>query len=163
MVSHRITLRGTGGSTQTIRGHELDVSEAAVTSIIVQLETQPADIVTSPTLRQRVTGMQLGGVGCSGLSLEFPPGMVPSNQSMQAGGNGDHGLHNRINIDFDTNSRTHVMRDVMYLSNVQIPSTYEIKVYYADAPDTLVSDATLAAIRSIQLNMRCNVRNLLIN
>lgn len=163
MVSHRITLRGDGGAVQTIRGHTLDVAEAAVTSIIVQLETLPADIVTAPGLKMRSSNTALGSIGCSGLSLEFPPGMVPSNQSMQAGSNGDHGLHNRINIDFDTSSRTHVMRDVMYLSDVQIPSTYEIKVYYADSPDTLVSAETLAAIRSIQLNMRLNVRNLLIN
>lgn len=163
MVSHRITLRGSGGSIQTVRGHTLDVSEAAVTSIIVQLEDLPAEIVTAPDLHERGSKAPLAPQGCTGLSLEFPHGMVPSNQSMQAGANNDHTVHNRINIDFDTNSRTHVMRDVMYLSNVQIPSLYEVKVYYADTPDTLVSAETMASIRSIQLNLRCNVRNLLIN
>ena len=163
MVHHRITIRGDQGNTQSIRGHRLEVDDAVITSVIIQLENKPEDIIVGPGITQRVTNNPLSEVGCTGLSIEFPESTIPNNQSMQAGNHAEHTTHNRLNVDFALGQRTHVMRDLLYLNDIVIPSIYDIKIYYADAPHTLVTQETLNSIRSIQINMRANVRNLIIN
>ena len=127
MVSHRIVLKGSNGNTQTIQGSGmLDCSIAVCTSIVVQMTQLPTTIVNPAGLTTRVSGVALPVTGIYGFWLELED-VIPDKATFQAGGEGEHGVSNRIHVSLNQDSKTTFTQPDLVLSDVQFLPRYTAK------------------------------------
>jgi hypothetical protein len=163
MVSHRIVLKGSNGNTQTVQGAgRLDCSVAVCTSIVTQLKKLPSTIVNPAGLTTKVSGVALPATGLYGFWVELED-VIPDKATFQAGGEGEHGIANRIHVSLNQDSKTTFTQPDIVTQNMQFLPKYTVKFFYEDSPNTLLNADAMAGIHSVVLNFDCIVNNLIIS
>jgi hypothetical protein len=152
MVSHRVVLRGSSGAEQTVRStHRLECSEALLTSVIVQ----PLNQV------RPVSGTAIGQ-GLFGVSLDFGD-VIPYTAMYSAGTERQSGVRNRIEIDFNTDSRSAFYHPDLLFTGIVFDHEYPVRFMYPEIPGTPLTSQAMSGIESIILNFECNVSNLFLS
>ena len=163
MVSHRIVLRGSSGSTQTVQAaQQLDCSEALLTSIIVQLSADAStlDVPVGATRTESGTAVPQG---LYGVSLAFEDSVIPHNAMYHAGAEREYSLRDRIDVDFSTDSKSSFHRPGLLFKNITFKPKYTVRFMYPEMPHVELTEAAMGGIGSIVLNFECNVRNIVMS
>lgn len=164
MVTHTVVL--TGGSadkkTQTIRGlMELKCRYATLTQVIVQLTEAANQVPIKAGMVRPVSKTAIPAQGLYGLSLRFPPGVIPSYATSEAGSEGEAHSNHRIPIYIDQQNQTTIYKPNALFRDVTFSSHYDVEMFYLDCDHEQLSAETLAKIHSVSLVFHCEVDQLM--
>ena len=162
MVSHRVVLRGSSRAEQTVRStHRLECSEALLTSVIVQLSADASTLDVPLNQVRPVSGTAIGQ-GLFGVSLDFGD-VIPYTAMYTAGTERQSGVRNRIEIDFNTDSRSAFYQPDLLFRDIVFDHEYPVRFMYPEIPGTVLTSQAMSGIESIILNFECNVSNLFLS